>query len=129
MQNGRPRVLVVEDEALIAHFITEELSDSRFEVVGVAATAEEALRIAQASRVELALVDIKLRGAGDGIHVAARLREQNTTCVIVTGSVDPETLARIQRLQPTALLRKPFTPESLITALERAAASAKTDSP
>jgi DNA-binding NarL/FixJ family response regulator len=135
---ARVPVLVVEDEVLISDTICEMLaSDGRFTIVGVAETVDRALALAEAHRPAIALVDVNLKGTGavskagnkrDGLDLAADLRDRlGVRCIIVTGSGDPVTMARIQALVGVDLLRKPFRFAQLITAVENAAAARRLD--
>jgi two-component system, response regulator PdtaR len=132
----RVPILVVEDEVLISQAICDMLAlDGRFAVIGVAETVGRALALAEAHRPVIALVDVKLKGgdgsvgkhAGkrDGIDLAADLCNRfQVRCIIVTGSGDPVTLARIQALVGVDLLCKPFRSAQLMAAVERAAVAA-----
>lgn len=70
------RVLVVEDETIVAMYLTDMLEELSYEVCGVAANAADALKIAERERPALALVDIGLAGPQDGIETAQALRER-----------------------------------------------------
>jgi len=67
------RILVVEDDFLIAMQTETALSDAGFEVVGTAATAEEAISLAREKHPALAVTDIRLAGERDGIDAARQL--------------------------------------------------------
>src|SRR5258708_14282576 len=67
------RILVVEDDFLVAAQIEEALSDAGFDVAGVAATAEEAVALAQAQRPALLVMAVRLAGERDGIQAATEL--------------------------------------------------------
>ncbi len=68
------KVLVVEDEGLIARDIAGRLEALGHEVVGIASTAEEALE--QAAAAEIVLMDIQIDGPTDGVNAAAQIRER-----------------------------------------------------
>jgi DNA-binding NarL/FixJ family response regulator len=70
-----PKVLIVEDDALVAMSIREVLSLIGVEVVGVAASVNDALCLAQNTHPDLAIFDVQLAGKRDGIEGAALLRE------------------------------------------------------
>src|SRR5438477_12748547 len=74
------RLLVVEDEGLIAHDIATRLEALGHQVVGTVATAEEA--IAQASAADLVLMDIRIDGKGDGIAAAQEVRARHRVPVV-----------------------------------------------
>lgn len=115
------RVLIVEDEAMIATYIADVLAESGFTVSGVASTGAEALSIAGESGADLALVDIKLSGPMDGIEVAQQMREQfGIGAIFLSGTNDPAVVARAAVAQPYGFLQKPFLPSQVYKALERA---------
>ena len=114
------RVLVVEDEFLIADYICDVLDEAGIEVLGVAASGEAALTLVDGGRPDLALVDVKLAGPMDGITLAESLRDRYAvSCIFVTGSGDPRTVARIEQTR-LPRLQKPVRPESLVQAIRSA---------
>jgi DNA-binding NarL/FixJ family response regulator len=107
----RPRALVVEDEVLIALSLEADLNELGFDVCGLAANARQAISLAMEDAPDIAVVDIYLNGARDGIETARMLRELcGVSVVFVTAYSDEEGLAeRIQRQVPGApLLSKPL---------------------
>src|SRR5712671_78232 len=70
------RILIVEDDYFVATALEQDLTDAGFEVVGIAVTAEEALDLGNLHRPALAVMDIRLAGARDGIDAALELRSQ-----------------------------------------------------
>lgn len=113
------RVLVVEDEPLIAASVEWELRDRGYDVVGPAASAAHAEDLAANLRPDLALVDINLTGRGDGVRLARTLRRSGIPSIFVTGQVCE---ARENRDAAVALLAKPFPVESLDAVVRAAAA-------
>lgn len=111
-------VLVVEDEYLVALYLEDALDDLGYRCCGVAGTAEEALSMAESERPAIALVDIGLRGGGDGIALASGLRDHFGVAVIfLSGSSDPETRRRAEVAQPRGFLSKPCMDDELAAAL------------
>lgn len=107
-------ILIVEDEMLIALSTSATLSDLGYEVIGIAATAEDALRSAARQRPDLVLMDITLRERGDGIEAAQRLKEQlGIPVLFVTAHADGATMERAAALKPVGYLVKPFSPRQL----------------
>jgi len=114
-----PRVLVVEDELLIAMDLQRMLRESGYDVVGIAATAELALGLAAAERPDLVLMDIRIRGDVDGIATARVLQHRFRVPVIyVTAYADDATIERAKATNPFAYLLKPIKPAELKTAVE-----------
>lgn len=114
-------ILIVEDEVLIASYIEEVLGELGFRVAGIAASGAEALSLAAESRPSLALVDIRLTGAIDGIELAQLLRQRFAVpAIFLTGLIDTETAERAQAAHPLGFLPKPFLPSQVFNAIQRA---------
>jgi DNA-binding NarL/FixJ family response regulator len=127
-QQTAVRVLVVEDEALVAAYIADVLQESGFAVTGIASTGCEALLIARDAGADIALIDITLTGPLNGIDVACSIRElHGIGTIFLSGTSDPEMVERACRAEPYGFLRKPFRPgqmyNMLIQALTRRAAA------
>jgi len=118
---GKIRILVVEDDALVASYIQEVLQESGYDVSGFASTGSEALALAEEARPDLALVDIRLAGPMDGIEVACELRSRfSVSSIFLTGLYDTATVERAQIAAPLGFLQKPFRPSQVFNALEQA---------
>lgn len=118
-----PCVLVVEDEYLIAEGLRLQLQDMGLTVCGTAATAESAVALAETHRPSVVLMDVRLRGVGDGVDAALAIHEKvGSKVIFVTGSREPATLSRIQLDHPSAILFKPVFGRQLQTAVEQALA-------
>lgn len=117
MDNIPCKVLVVEDEGLIAHDISTRLEAMGHAVVGTAATAEEALE--KAADADIVLMDIRIDGPVDGVEAAARIRERYRLPVIfLTAHSDRQTLERAKVTGAFGYLVKPIAHASLSTAIE-----------
>jgi DNA-binding NarL/FixJ family response regulator len=115
------KVLLAEDDALIAMSIREILSLFGLEVVGVAATVTDALCLAQNTHPDLAIFDIRLAGKRDGIEGAALLRGiLDIPVVFLTGQGDETTRARADAVHPAAYLCKPASPQQIVAAVREA---------
>lgn len=115
------RILIVEDEFLIAMVAEDELTDAGHEVVGIATTYDAALRLAEDHRPDLAILDVRLASLRDGIDVALDLRLRFAIpAILATGSHDEENLRRAAPARPLGWLTKPYTPEALLDAVEAA---------
>jgi DNA-binding NarL/FixJ family response regulator len=118
------RLLIVEDEVLLASSLEELLSDSGFEVVGIAGSAATALSLAGERHPALALIDICLVGPVDGIELACQLREQyRMPAIFLSGLADPETKERALQAQPLGFLRKPYRASQVFNTVQRALAT------
>jgi DNA-binding NarL/FixJ family response regulator len=119
----RQRILIVEDDYIVASELANALDDAGFEVSGIANTADEALRLARASRPTLAVVDIRLFGRRDGIEAAVELaRFDEIRSIFATAHNDAGTRARAQAANPLGWLRKPYTMEAAVAAVKAALA-------
>ena len=89
-------VLVVDDEFLIAQGLCLQVEDMGLNVCGTAATAETAVALAQAHRPSVVLMDVRLRGKGDGVDAAIAIHfTVGSRVIFITGSQDPNTVMRI----------------------------------
>jgi two-component system cell cycle sensor histidine kinase/response regulator CckA len=115
------RLLIVEDEPLIALDLRQRVTLLGYTVVALAATGPEAIHQALAHRPDLVLMDIRLQGAMDGIEAAAFLRTQlELPVVYLSAYVDETTLARAHATRPAGYLCKPFAERDLQHTLARA---------
>ena len=118
---NKPRIMLVEDEKVVAADIEECVKSLGYEVVGAAVTGMEALRLAVKTMPDLVLMDIKLRGVLDGIDVAGALYDQlKIPVVYLTAHADAEILERAKLTAPSGYVLKPFDDRTLRTAIELA---------
>lgn len=114
-----PRVLIVEDERVVATHVERSLQDAGYTVTGIASTASEASSLAWKSPPDVALVDIRLRGKGEGFEIAERLRTENDVPVVyMTAHTDDDTLQRAARTGAYGYVVKPFTIGEVKSALQ-----------
>jgi DNA-binding NarL/FixJ family response regulator len=119
--------LIVEDEIIIALALEADLNELGFDVCGAAANAREALSLAMDDTPDIAVIDIYLNGARDGIETARMLRElRNVPVVFVTAYSDEEgILERVARQVPGApILNKPLYGHRLADAIAEVAQTA-----
>jgi two-component system, response regulator PdtaR len=115
------RVLVVEDDPLVATYIADVLEETGFDVIGIASTGCEALSIARDTGADIALVDIMLAGPQDGIEVAGSiLRLYGIGTIFLSGTSDPAMVERAGEVNPYGFLRKPFRPGQMYNMLVQA---------
>ncbi len=123
-----PKILVVEDEILSAYLLREELLLAGYEVPAVAATGEEAVQLALELHPNLILMDIKLRGAMNGIEAAAEIvRSQPLPIIFVTANTDPQTIAQAKKIGVFGFLPKPVNTATMISTIEMALFKHKAD--
>ncbi|EWY39562.1 histidine kinase [Skermanella stibiiresistens SB22] len=117
------KVLIVEDDRIVARDIQQQLTRIGHGVVGTTATGEQALALTLELRPDLVLMDIRLEGDMDGIDAAQRIRERCQIPVIfLTAYADDETVERASRTEPFGYLLKPFEDSQLRTVIEMAMA-------
>lgn len=122
------RVLVVEDEAIVAMDISAMLRGLGYDVEGPASTGEEAVALAERGRPDLVLMDIMLRGGMDGVEAARRIRETTGAPVVyLTAYADESTLLRAKTAEPLGYLLKPFEERELRTTIETALSKHRTE--
>jgi CheY-like chemotaxis protein len=115
------QVLVVEDEALIAEDMVQTVQEIGAAVVGIAASAEQAVHLAAQHRPDVVLMDIRLRGVDDGLAAAAAIRGLiNPAIIFCTGNGDSSTRRRIAAFGNAQLLLKPVNSDELIQAIGQA---------
>ena len=122
------KVLVVEDESLVAKDIQNMLLGLGYDVLDVVATGEEALLKINRIEPDLVLMDIVLKGEIDGITAAEKIWDDFSIPVIyLTAYADETTLARAKVTEPFGYILKPFDERELQTTIEMAFYKAKMD--
>lgn len=115
------RILIVEDEALIAEELRGRLSNLGYKVVGVTHSGEDAIELTRTEAPNIVLMDIQLHGKMDGIQAAEEIRnELHIPVIFVTAYADDETLKRAKVTQPFGYLLKPFDTYELRSSIEMA---------
>ncbi|WP_182422211.1 response regulator [Aureimonas sp. ME7] len=114
------RVLIVEDEPLIALDLQDILTDAGHTVVGTAGSMSEAMALAHDQRpFDLAIMDVDLADSFDGIETAQRLRQDfAVSSLFVSGPITAEQRALALRWNPIGFIPKPFLEEQIISALD-----------
>ena len=114
-----PRVLIVEDELLVAWHLESLSRELNLEVCGLVPDGDGAIEQAVDLDADLILMDIRLAGRMDGIEAARRIREQRPTPIIfITSHGDPATRTKIEQMLPgMPVLAKPITADSLKAAV------------
>ena len=115
------RILIVEDESIIALNMQHTLQRLGYEVVGTAGTSAEAVSLAESARPDLVLMDINLGPGDDGIETAAQLSRQRRAAVIyLTSYSEDATLKRARETGPYGYLVKPFSERELHATIQMA---------
>lgn len=115
---GRPLILIVEDEIIIAMEIQVRLESAGFAVCGLASSGEKAIALAREKNPDLVLMDITLKGPLDGLETAGRIQAEKSIPVIFLSATDDEAvLRRIREARLGFSLAKPFKESDLIAAV------------
>ena len=115
------RVLIVEDETLIAMELKDRLERNHYTVCGVVARGEDAIKQIEQFRPDLVLLDVHLAGRLNGIETARRLRETiDIPVVYLTAYSDPQLVAEATRTEPYGYLVKPFDERELCATIDLA---------
>jgi PAS domain S-box-containing protein len=115
------RILVVEDESIVAKDIQNTLVKLGYEVPATASSAASAYEKLDLIKPDLVFLDIKLKGEEDGIHIAEHIKEKyNIPVIFLTSYVDQATLDRAKVTEPYGYIVKPFNESDLKTTVEMA---------
>jgi len=115
------RILIVEDESIVAFNLQQRLSQLGYEVPHVAVSGQQSLDFVSQSRPDLVLMDIHIEGDMDGIEVAARLNQDRPVPVIyLTAYSEDSTLERARKTRPYGYLIKPFSERELHATIQMA---------
>jgi CheY-like chemotaxis protein len=114
------RILIVEDEALVAMDLGFRLEDLGYAICGTAATADEAVALAETQHPDLILMDVNLHGSRDGMDAAADIRRKNhrAQIIFVTAYSDPATRDRMAKAGGHGVVTKPYTDRELAQAIK-----------
>lgn len=115
------KILIADDEMIVAEDLALTLQDLGYQVAGMASTGEEAIQLAKESEPGLILMDIKLAGDMDGIEASEQIRAQfDIPVIFVTAYDEKEVLCRAKQTQPYGFLTKPFSNHILRITIETA---------
>ncbi len=115
------RILIVEDDFLVAMQMESALADAGFEIAGIASSGEDAIELAMSERPRLVVMDVRLAGDRDGIDTAVTLfAEHGIRSIFATAHHDEHARRRADPAVPLGWLAKPYTMTSLVTMVRRA---------
>jgi PAS domain S-box-containing protein len=115
------RIMVVEDESIVANDIRNTLRSFGYTVAAVTSSGEEAIKKASETHPDLVLMDIVLAGDMDGVETGEQIRERFSIPVVyLTAYSDNETLQRAKTTEPYGYILKPFHERELHTTIEMA---------
>lgn len=115
---ARPCILLVEDDFLVGMEVETGLEEAGYEVAGIAATAEEAVALAESRRPALVVMDIRLASDRDGIDAALEIyRSLGIRSLFASAHVDSRVRARAEAARPLGWVAKPYRVETLLSAV------------
>lgn len=118
---SKVKILVVEDEIIIADDICDILSDLGYETLEPVINYSEAIQAIEKYKPDLAILDIQLAGSKDGIDLAWKIKEDyDLPFIFLTSNADASTVERAKKVSPPAYLVKPFNKDDLYTSIEMA---------
>lgn len=116
------RVLIVEDEPLIAMVLDIILEDAGYHVVGIAREMHHALRLATEHPIDIAIMDVHLAGGTSGIETAKRLRQEfDVPSLFVSAELSVRTRAMALEWKPIGFVEKPYVAVQIVNALKATA--------
>ncbi|MFO7991757.1 MAG: response regulator [Thermoplasmata archaeon] len=107
------KVLIVEDEKIVAQDIKNKLQDLGYSVPGIVDNGEEAVKIAGKEELDIVLMDIKLKGEMDGIEAAQQIKEFDVPVIYLTAYANDDLLERAKVTEPFGYIVKPFEAQDL----------------
>ena len=126
--SGRRRVLIVEDEFLLALQVEQLLTDAGFTITGLAADAATAVRLASETRPHLVLMDVRLNGSRDGVDAAVEIWQQlGIQSLFVTGNAETASSPRAKAANAVGILSKPYRDSDILAAVQSALAAPRGD--
>jgi len=116
-----PRILIVEDDPIIARDLRQRLKTLGYDAIAIAPTGEEAIERAQVNSPDLVLMDIALEGAMDGTQAAEIIHSSSKIPIVfVTAYTDDKLLEHAKKAEPFGYIVKPYTEKDLHVTIEMA---------
>ena len=117
--NAAQKILIVEDEIIIAEDLQRKLKSMEYDIIGIASSGEEAIKKIKENNPDLILMDIVIHGMMDGIETAAQIHSLfDIPVVYLTAYADEKTLQRAKITEPFGYLIKPFKERELQITIE-----------
>lgn len=115
------KILIVEDEMIIALLIERMVSNLGHEVIGKVSSGEDAISVALSEDPDLILMDIRLQGEIDGVEAILRIREnKNIPVIYISGNTDSAYRDKVEQTDYVEFLSKPITISELDRSLDYA---------
>src|SRR5664279_1282977 len=112
------KILIVEDEMIVATDIRLLLERNGYKVIGIARSYDKAIELIQQEKPGMVLLDIFLTGTLTGIDLAKKLREENIAFIYLSANANEEVLSKAKTTEPYGFIVKPFREKDLLVTLE-----------
>ncbi len=113
------KILIVEDESIVALELESRLCDLGYSVCGIVASGDEAIKLTKEHIPNIILMDINIKGPIDGVQTAEKIKEMyDIPIIFLTAFTDPSTLERAKITGPYGYIVKPFEERELHTSIE-----------
>lgn len=117
---SKTKILIVEDERIVAIDIKATLEDEGFEIVDIVISGEEAIKKALELKPDLILMDIFLKGQLNGIEATQQIKEQiDIPVIFLTAYEDKKTMEKAQETNPLGYIIKPFEEDFLVSFIKK----------
>ena len=118
---NEPRILIVEDDPIVAAVLIERLKEMGYQSVGQAASGDQAIALAAELRPALVLMDIQIEGEMDGIAAAREIRQRfHIPSIFLSAYSEEDTIKRAKLAEPFGYILKPFEGRELRATIEMA---------
>jgi DNA-binding NtrC family response regulator len=114
----KDKIMIVEDELIVANDIRRTLERNGFKIAGIARTMEKALQIIEDSRPSLALLDIFLKGTHTGIDLAEHLNDRQIPFIFISANSNQQVLEAVKLTNPFGFIVKPFREKDLLITID-----------
>ncbi len=119
------RIIIIEDERIVAQNVTDLLTQEGFDIAGVADSYDSGLKLFLATEPELVLCDVRIKGTLTGVDLMKHLKKSfDFKIIYVTAYGDEALLAETQSTSPAAFVIKPYTEKQLLVSIRLAMGSA-----
>jgi DNA-binding NarL/FixJ family response regulator len=116
----KTRLLLVEDDFLVAGEMRHALTEAGYDVVGIAGSADDAIELATTHEPQLVIMDVRLRGERDGVDAAVEIfSARGIRSIFATAHGDKRTFERAKRASPAGWLQKPYSSPALIELIRK----------
>lgn len=118
MMETKKKILIVEDEFIVANDLKMILKKARYDVVGIAASVQQARQLVKDKKPEWVLLDIILKGTETGIDMARELKDQGIPFLFISANTNQAILEAVKETDPYGFMVKPFREKDLLVMLD-----------